>query len=136
MPQPKILFCDDELYLNSAFIDELLLANFEVLQQRGVDGCLEVLRRERVDLLIIDIMMSPGIALADADTADGRRTGVFLYDRIRQDLSSLPIIILTNVSSVEVEKKFAAEARCVLLRKDQCLPFELVEEVNAMLRPR
>ncbi len=107
MPQPKILFCDDELYLNSAFIDELLLANFEVLQQRRVDGCLEVLRRERVDLLIIDIMMSPGIALADADTADGRRTGVFLYDRIRQYLSSLPIIILTNVSSVEVEKKFA-----------------------------
>jgi len=47
----------------------------------------------------------------------------------------LPILILTNVSDPRVAARFQGQEKCRFLRKEDYLPFELVEEVKRFLEP-
>jgi len=127
---------EDEPEYTISYKDELELSGYEVAFVRDVDAALDFLRehREEIELVILDIMMSPGRALADVDTQNGLRTGVHLFDLIRQEAPKLPILILTNVSDERVAAHFRRQENCRFLRKEDYLPFELVDEVNDIRR--
>jgi CheY-like chemotaxis protein len=130
-----ILFVDDEAFYTDSYRRELELSGFEVEFQPDVDGALGFLGNnlDQVDLLILDIMMPSGSSIPEVDTAKGLRTGVRFYERVRKQSSRLPVIILTNVSDQAVRERFASEVGCRFLRKEECQPFELVEEVRRIL---
>lgn len=130
-----ILMIDDEPEYTITYKDELELSGYQVEFVRDVDSALEFFEKHRgqIELVILDIMMSPGRALADVDTQNGLRTGVPLFDRIRELAPGLPILILTNVSDEKVAAHFRRKENCRFRRKEDYLPFELVKEVTEFL---
>jgi DNA-binding response OmpR family regulator len=130
-----ILFIDDEPAYVGSYVDELRDAGYEVVIERGVDAAIEFVaaKKSEIELIVLDIMMPPGATFKAIDTSMGLRTGVHLYDWLRHNGSTHPVIILTNVEKPEVEQKFVDEKSCMVLHKGQCLPFELVDHVKAML---
>ena len=88
-----------------------------------------------IALLILDIMMPPGTSFGNGEAELGRRTGVLLYEAIRQQQACLPIVILTNVYDKQLEEWLCQDSHCRFRRKLETLPEELVETVECMLRP-
>ncbi len=132
-----ILFVDDDAYYVHSYLEELRDSGFAPLYEAKVSGAMRLLedRSFAVSLIVTDIMMASGGVFRD-DTMFDLRTGFAFYDWIRQRAPQLPIIVLTNVPSDDVDNKFAADANCKVLRKFQCMPFQLVEHVREMLKPQ
>lgn len=130
-----ILFVDDERRWAESYVEELELSDHQVSFQMNVDVALQEFERNRpqIELLILDIMMSPGLSFRDIDTDLGLRTGIRFYERIREQAPDLPVIIFTNVSDRTVESRFAEEKNCWFLRKIDYLPHEIAEQVNWIL---
>ena len=132
-----ILLVDDERRWAEYYRDELEegLPQYEVEFRDKVDDALELLRAggSQVELLILDIMMSPGNAFRHVDTRNGLRTGRRFFDHVRQAEPQLPVIILTNVSDVEEEQYYEGQPNCWFFRKEDCSPIELPERVKDIL---
>lgn len=130
-----ILAIDDEEHYIKSYIDELQLSGFSVVVRSGIDSGAEFIDRNKTDvqLCILDIMIPPGKLFRDQETRLGRRTGFLFYDYIRQRNPILPVVILTNVTAPDVETKFGNERLCWWFRKDQCLPFEFVLQIQTIL---
>lgn len=91
---PKLLYVDDQ-ESNRRLLDAHLAGEgFQVLYAPGGSEALEVLHRERVDLIVVDLQM-PGMS------------GLSLIDRIRRqpELEFVPIIVLTAEKSEETRKQ-------------------------------
>lgn len=130
-----ILFIDDEERHIDSHVQDLRLSGHKVSLLQNVDEALEFFEKNlpQIDLVILDIMMPAGTAFIDVDTMQGLRTGLFVYEKIRQKVSELPVIILTNVSEERLAERFRKEKKCWFLRKEEYLPFELTEYVGKIL---
>lgn len=130
-----ILFVDDESVHVDSYIQELRLTGYQVEHVSNVDDALGFLEKciDKINLLILDIIVPPGLAFKSIDTALGLRTGIAFFERTRHIRPDLPVIILTNVSAPEVKERFASEDNCLFLRKEDYYPFELCDEVKDLL---
>ncbi len=130
-----ILFIDDESRGINSFVEELKLSAYDVILKNDVDSAYKYLEENhnKIQLVILDVMMPPGKILKDADTDDGLRTGVHFHEKIRGKFFDLPIIVFTNFSNEELEEKINKDEKSRLLRKHDYLPFELVEEIQDFL---
>lgn len=138
MIKQLIVYVDDEPRLIDTYIRELQF-DYEVKHFDAVDKVLEFLVKTTKDiqLLILDVMMSPGNELSLGNTQNGLRTGLVLYEKIRKDNAQLPIIIFTNVTKDEqneIVKKIEQDEKAKFLQKGDYLPFELSEEIQSFLR--
>jgi CheY-like chemotaxis protein len=131
-----IFFVDDEKRRMEIYIKELRLSGYEVEIESDVDSALDFLGKnhEKIELLILDVMMPAGKAFEDINTKYGLRTGISFYEKIRKENSTLPIIIFANVSDEEVEKKINSNCNSLFLQKEDFLPFQFVEEIKEFLR--
>ena len=132
-----ILFVDEESRHLSSFVEELRRVGYEVEFQTGVDAASSAwaflqANAAQVELLILDVMMPPGVACKEINTELGILTGVRFFERARQFLPNLPVIILTNVSDDKVKVRFEQETNCLFLRKEDYYPFELPAEVQKL----
>jgi CheY-like chemotaxis protein len=129
-----ILIVDDEARYIDIFAEELKLSGYEVSTQSDVDEALLFFEQNlsQIDLVIMDVMMPPGSSFAHM-APDGLRTGVYLYNRIRERVPQLPVIVFTNISDSGISKRFLGDSKCWYLRKSDVLPFELVEEIERIL---
>ena len=137
MAKARILIVDDETRWAESFLDELKLADYEYEYKTETDEAMVYFHEnsDKIDVLILDIMMPPGTTLK-ASTDQGLDTGIKLYDQIRAKAPDLPVIVFTNVTGREVAQKFLNEADCWLYPKSDLLPFELVEEIEAILKDK
>ena len=85
----KILIVDDEPDVRT-FVGSVLEENgyTSVTAKNGVEG-LEVLRKEKPDLVLLDLMMP-------------KKSGITMFQELRKDpaLSHIPVVICTGVSEV------------------------------------
>src|SRR5258708_29087378 len=90
-----ILVVDDNPFNRELVVEHLLMRGHEALQAEGSRQALELIERQRVDAVILDVMM-PGMA------------GRWLRERIRErfPISELPVIMAT----ARVERDDAVEA--------------------------
>ncbi len=130
-----ILFVDDEKREMDSYVQELELSGYKVVFKKDADVALEFFEKSlnEIDLVILDIMMSPGSSFKQMDTQMGLRTGIAFYKKIREKASELPVLIFTNVSDEKVSETFLKETKCQFLRKENYLPFEVVDEVKKIL---
>jgi CheY-like chemotaxis protein len=130
-----ILFVDDETREVRDYVEELEISKYEVIFVDNVDEALLFLREkpDKIDLLILDIMMPPGSNFEKMDTQIGLRTGICFYNEVRSKNPDLWVLILTNVSDEEVAEEFRDEKYCEFLRKEEFLPLQLVEKVKEIL---
>lgn len=130
-----ILFIDDDKYHLKYYIEMLALSGYETKIIDDIEIGLSWLDVyfSKIDLLVLDIMMPFNSNIKIPDYNDGLRTGVYIYDNIRQKFPELPIIILTNLHNDDVEIKFSNEHFCKFCHKDDFYPYELVEKINIFL---
>jgi CheY-like chemotaxis protein len=116
-------------------VQELRLSGYKVSLLQNVDEALVFfeVNLSNIYLVILDIMMPFGSTFKDDDTKHGLRTGLLVYDRIRKKAPNMPVIILTNVTDEKVVERFRKENKCWFLRKEENLPFELVQEIRRIL---
>lgn len=129
-----ILFVDDEEEMDSYRMG-LSLSGYEVVLITKLDDAWKYfdLNRDRINLVILDISMPPGNLLKDYDTKAGMRTGVVFFDKLREQIPTLPIIIFTNVSDERVRAHFSNEPNCLFMQKPDELPSTLAEKVGQLL---
>jgi DNA-binding response OmpR family regulator len=133
-----ILFLDDERRIMDSYVRELEFSGYQVAFQSDVDTALKFFEENlpQIDLIILDIMMPAGSTFKDVDTRQGLRTGLYMYEKIRQKASNVPVIILTNVSDEKVAERFRSENKCWFFRKEDYLPFELAQQIDEMVSER
>lgn len=115
-----ILFIEDESRQNESYREEFEMSGYQVVLKRKVDEALAFLREQasQIQLVILDVMMPPGEALKDVDTALGLRSGLRLFEKIRQEVPGLPVIVLTNVTDQSVRDFFMSNGVPYLQKKN------------------
>lgn len=136
----KILFVDDEKRWVDSYLAALKDDGFDVQYESTVDCALQFVidNRNDISLLILDTMMPHGKSFSANEAQRGLRTGLRLYERMREEIPDfhIPVIFLTNVSDDEVKQSVDQQANSSLVRKSECFPHELVEKVRSLLAPK
>jgi len=86
----RILIAEDEEVLREVFKDELAEEGYGVVEARDAKGTLESLKKEKVDLLILDIKLPD-------------MSGLKLLEMIRKNYPALPIIVCTAYDSFKTD---------------------------------
>ena len=115
----KILVCDDDKDIVEAIDIYLTQEGYEVLKAYDGDEAIKVLKRNEVDLLIMDVMMS-------------RLDGIRATLKIRENMS-LPIIIL-SAKSEDADKILGLNIGADDYMTKPFNPLELVARVKSQLR--
>jgi CheY-like chemotaxis protein len=107
----RLLLIDDDIWANEKeavpgagaymwyYADALRDRGYVLTEVNSIDRALEVLGIQQFDLILLDVMMPPGKALAEADTAAGMRTGVVFADHLAKAYPDMPVVILTMVAN-------------------------------------
>ena len=115
----NILVCDDDKEIVEAIEIYLTQEGYNVLKAYDGEEALKVLKKEKVDLLVIDVMMP-------------RLDGIRATLKIREE-NSLPIIIL-SAKSEEVDKIMGLNMGADDYVTKPFTPLELLARVNSQLR--
>ena len=115
----KILVCDDDKDIVEAIDIYLTQEGYEVLKAYDGDEAIKVLKRNEVDLLIMDVMMP-------------RLDGIRAPLKIRENMS-LPIIIL-SAKSEDADKILGLNIGADDYMTKPFNPLELVARVKSQLR--
>lgn len=115
----KILVCDDDKDIVEAIDIYLTQEGYEVLKAYDGDEAIKVLKRNEVDLLIMDVMMQ-------------RLDGIRATLKIRENMS-LPIIIL-SAKSEDADKILGLNIGADDYITKPFNPLELVARVKSQLR--
>ena len=115
----KILVCDDDKDIVEAIDIYLTQEGYEVLKAYDGDEAIKVLKRNEVDLLIMDVMMP-------------RLDGIRATLKIRENMS-LPIIIL-SAKSEDADKILGLNIAADDYMTKPFNPLELVARVKSQLR--
>lgn len=115
----RILVCDDEKEIVDAIEIYLMQEGYQVVKAYTGEEALEILKRQEIHLLIIDIMM-PGL--------DGMRTTMKIREK-----SSIPIIFL-SAKSQDADKILGLNIGADDYITKPFNPLELVARVKSQLR--
>jgi CheY-like chemotaxis protein len=103
LSQKTILLVDDEQTFLEALEDALVYEGFRVLKARDVETALDILRTTPIDLLTIDIMLSPGKRLEGVIKA--QNAGYHLCRQVAKDYPKIPAYCLSVVTDPETIAK-------------------------------
>ena len=131
-----ILCLDDENRDGYNYFEELRLSGHEVSFHMDVDSAFNFFNKNysKIELIILDIMMSPGKSFTPEKAERGLRTGILVYEKVRSKAPLLPVIILTNVTDEKVNEQFLREKNCFYFLKENYLPSELVKEIKKIFK--
>jgi len=118
------LLTEDEPVLRQMLRDVLRFRGFDVRVAEDGDECLRLVREERPDVVILDIMMP---------IRDGYDTAAQI--RGEPSTADLPILALTALAGPEVHQR-AIDAGCDLVLTKPIAPNALVQGINYLLEKR
>jgi DNA-binding response OmpR family regulator len=119
MMKPKIIVCDDDHEIVDAIEIYLLQEGYEILKAYDGDEALALLKTQKADLLIIDIMMP-------------RLDGVRATMKLRES-SPIPVIIL-SAKAEDADKVLGLNVGADDYITKPFSPLELVARVRSQLR--
>jgi CheY-like chemotaxis protein len=119
----RILVVDDEQLVRSLTVQVLERAGHDVVGVAGAKGALEVLERERIDLVISDVVM-PGL------------TGVELLNELRELRPDVPVVLMTGGSAEPERTTHALELGANGIVYKPYAHAELIDAVEAALGER
>ncbi|MFZ0959665.1 MAG: response regulator [Terriglobia bacterium] len=99
MTAKTILLIDDEQGFLEPLEDALKHEGYRVLKARDASTAVDILKRERIDLVSVDIMLSPGARLEGS--VDAQRAGVYLCELIAKDYPALDAFCLSVVTDAK-----------------------------------
>lgn len=119
---PTILIIEDDVSLRRMYELAFTINKFTVFTaDDGVSG-LDELRVKKPDIVLLDIMMP-------------NEDGYFVLDAVREDqtVSSIPIIVLSNLTGENYEKDARSKGAVDFIVKSDVDPKEVVAVVNKTL---
>lgn len=104
----RILFVEDDPWGVNPYFSSLAQKGCDCVSAKNADEAVRYLRRERFDLLSLDVMFDPGKVLASG--SDPRRSGIRLLEMVREAQIPncdplLKVIVLTAVDYPWVEER-------------------------------
>lgn len=117
---PTVLVCDNEEPLR-ALVVATLDGIYEMVEARDGDEALEVTRRVRPDLILLDMMMSG-------------RSGLEVLEELRADpeLAAIPVVMLTARTQA-ADREAAERAGATRFLAKPFSPLELMRTVEELL---
>jgi DNA-binding response OmpR family regulator len=103
VPPKTILLIDDEQGLLEALDDALSHEGYRVLKATTAERGLDILSRERVDLVTVDMMLPPGPGLEDR--VSSQRTGLYICEQIVSKYPSVDVFCLSVVNDANLIKE-------------------------------
>lgn len=103
MRQRTVLLVDDEQPFLEALEDALLFDHHRVLKARDVSTALDILKKEAVDLITIDIMLSPGAALESI--VSSQQAGLYLCEKVVREYPNVSAFCLSVVNDPTTIRK-------------------------------
>ncbi|MFH1036670.1 MAG: response regulator transcription factor [Patescibacteria group bacterium] len=118
----KILIIEDEKLLAEMYKEKFSQAGFVVVAAPEAEEGLETAKKERPDLIILDIL------LPKAD-------GISFLQRLREepDLASIPVVAFSNFDDPETKKSAFRLGVKDYLIKTNYTPLELTEKIKTYL---
>jgi DNA-binding response OmpR family regulator len=101
--QKTILLVDDEQTFLEALEDALTFEGYRVLKARDVATALNTLRSTQVDLVTIDVMLSPGQGLEGV--IESKNAGFHLCRQVARSYPKLPAYCLSVVNDASTIDK-------------------------------
>lgn len=122
MIKKRILLVEDERILAQMYKDKFEEAGFETEIIFSAEEALEYLKKEKPDLILLDILLP-------------KKNGVALLESLKEipGISEIPVVALSNYDDPETKKKaFKVGIREYLL-KTQYTPKELLSRIKKYL---
>jgi two-component system response regulator (stage 0 sporulation protein F) len=101
----KILVVDDDYAIRLLYAEELGSEGYEIITAGGTVGLLDLIRDEKPDLIILDIILRDG-------------NGLDTLQKIRKDYYDLPVIMCTAYETYKYDLKAFAADYYVVKRSD------------------
>jgi DNA-binding response OmpR family regulator len=98
-----VLLVDDEQMFLEALEDALSYEGYRVLKARDVSTALQILNQEHVDLVSIDIMISPGAQLEES--VNSQEAGVYLCERVTREYPDVNAFCLSVANDSETIRR-------------------------------
>ena len=118
----KILIVEDDKFLRELIVRKVINEGFDVSEAIGGEEGIKKIKEEKPDMVLLDLIL-PGI------------DGFEVLSRMKQDssLSSIPVIILSNLGQKEdIDKGMKLGATDYLI-KAHFTPGEIIEKIKANL---
>lgn len=128
----KILFLEDEPNLVET-LPAVLMENHKKLEVTGTTSITDAFTRlasEEFDAVLLDISMPPTDDMDENSVEYGRLTGVEVARRIKQQRPDLPIVSLTVVRNLDMQRKLRDAGILEIINK----PAEIETIVQVLLR--
>lgn len=103
MNKKTILLIDDEQSFLEPLADALSTEGYRILMARTASEALDILKKEKIDLVTIDIMLDPGETLKDK--IDSHKTGIFLCEEISRNYPYIDAFCISVISDIKIIKK-------------------------------
>lgn len=119
----KILIIEDDKFLRELIAKKLSLENFEISEAIDGEGGLKKIKQEKPDLILLDLIL-PAM------------DGFEVLSKMKEDsgISSIPVIILSNLGQREDIEKGLKLGAIDYLVKAHFTPNEIVEKVKQTLK--
>jgi two-component system chemotaxis response regulator CheY len=127
MPKPSVLVVEDELDIQQPLTVVLRLEGFHAFHAEDVDGALEILDREKIDAISLDVRMP--------DPQGLNRDGLTLLRHLRSTprYARIPVLLLTGVVLEPEQQALAARLKAKVFMKPQ--PYDsIVDELSRYVR--
>jgi CheY-like chemotaxis protein len=133
-----ILFVDDEKRYVDNVLEELKLLDREVEFCDGVDTAMEKFHafRDKIDLIVCDVMMPHGKSFTAEETEQNRITGLRFLARFREIGFNRQFILLTYLEPgrAPVEETARQYPPCLVIRKREKWSFEIAEMISRLVK--
>jgi CheY-like chemotaxis protein len=105
---------------------------YKLSRASAVDEALLLAQDNKYDLIILDVMMPPGLALKDDNTMKGARSGVVLARKLHKLYPATPLFLLSNAAeSLDLFADVVDDGTVArVMFKLEMTPNELVEQVG------
>ncbi|MCK4781452.1 response regulator transcription factor [Candidatus Parcubacteria bacterium] len=123
---PKILLIEDEKMLSEMYMDKFSQAGFEaILSSEAKKGLRLFKGKKKFDLIVLDILLP-------------LENGIYFLEKLRNHknpaISSIPVIIFSNLDDPEIERKARKLGIEDYLIKTNYTPNQIVKEIKKYLK--
>jgi predicted nucleotide-binding protein len=131
----RILIIDDDVFYSYYAFNLLTdIGGYVVTQCHSVDEGLELARKGKFPLAIVDLKMSPGKSFDSIDASGGHKTGLVLAREMRKASPVTKVIIQSAAPDAAVERlSFQTDGTTFLLKSPN--PAPLLRAVNQVFDP-
>lgn len=140
MEKNFILFVDDEESAMDSYVLDLKYeyeGKYLVSIENNIDKAYMFVKKNHksIKLIVLDLMMPVGKCLTKKyKDVNPVRCGLYFKRMIREISKDIHIVILTNLSLDSLlHEKIEVDNKCLLLEKQDYLPFELTKEISKFL---